>query len=100
MKALLAVLAIFMLPLNQEVRPDLSSPEATMKSFFAAFGKTDFLLAAKHLYNVEPNPRLAELAMQMKGAMPQVVLENVTTVPSGENRVTLSAKVIATMPGT
>jgi prepilin-type processing-associated H-X9-DG protein len=100
MKALLAVFAVLFLPIGQETKPDLSSPEATMKSFLAALGEANLVLAAKHLHAVEPSPRLGTLSTLMKGSIPRIALENIATTPSGENRVTLSAKVLSFMPST
>lgn len=99
MKALVAVAALLLLQVNQEVKPDLSSPEATLKSFLAAFSKGDFVLAAKHLHEVEPSPRLALLAMETKTGLPTFEVLSASSAPAGDSRVTLTARIVASMAG-
>jgi prepilin-type processing-associated H-X9-DG protein len=95
MKALLAIVALFSLSLRQ----DLSSPEATVKSFFAAIKKGDLVTAAKHLHEVTPSANLEALGKDIGAAAPNLVLEGIISTPTGENRVLLKGKLVATMQG-
>lgn len=66
--ALLCVCCAVLLPMRvaQAQEPDLSSPEATVRSFFAAFSRGDLTQAVKCLFEVKPDPVIVEMERELR----------------------------------
>lgn len=98
--ALLCVCCAALLTLRpaRAQEPDLSSPEAAVRSFFAAFGRGELTQAVKCLFDGKPDPVLAEMERELREQARRdkitFVLNEVRTEAgtSGADEVTVSVR--------